>query len=418
MTNNLENSLRRSDITFSWFIVSCGVVGAINLAKLAPSMGRLIEYFQISLSVSGFIGAIFSTLTLTTGIIGGVIIAIYGPKKAMLSGLLISLVGSIIPVIKPDLSILMIGRTLEGYGFLLINLSAPVLLSLYTNSANRGWVMGIWGSFMPAGNAVIILVAPIIYMFSTWELLWTVSAIYTAIILFSSMYIIPPEREQFKLTRVSEILSVIQNIIGAWSIIILGLTFAFHSLIFLGIMQFLPYYFENIAGYAETPSYLITALFCLSSFIGHLFCGYLLHKNSKPEQLIGYAFFIAGLLVSLFFGIFDKFISLAELPLIKLVAILVVAFFMGLTPPTIFYLVSFIAPPSKVTPINYGYMAQIQAIGIFAGPFLIGWLVDITGGWNVIGKVTIFFAICGIIGGIISSKIILKNKNKTVSIFY
>ena len=35
---------------------------------------------------------------------------------------------------------------------------------------------------------------------------------------------------------------------------------------------------------------------------------------------------------------------------------------MGLTPPTIFYLISYVNPPSRMTPINYGYMVQIQAL--------------------------------------------------------
>ena len=36
-------------------------------------------------------------------------------------------------------------------------------------------------------------------------------------------------------------------------------------------------------------------------------------------------------------------------PLIKLFSILIVSFFMGLTPPTIFYLISYVNPPSRMT---------------------------------------------------------------------
>ena len=79
---------------------------------------------------------------------------------------------------------------------------------------------------------------------------------------------------------------------------------------------------------------------------------------------------------------------------------------MGLTPPTIFYLVSYINPPSRITPINYGYMVQFQAIGIFSGSFLYGWLVDLTEGWVIVGFLSILISILGIIGGIISSKFI------------
>ncbi|GIS16918.1 MAG: hypothetical protein CM15mP117_23500 [Alphaproteobacteria bacterium] len=68
----------------------------------------------------------------------------------MLAGLQISFWGCVIPILNQNITSLMLGRALEGYGFLLINLSAPVLLSLHTNS-KIGKVMGIWGSFMPAG---------------------------------------------------------------------------------------------------------------------------------------------------------------------------------------------------------------------------------------------------------------------------
>ena len=399
-------SLNQNDIFLAWFIVGCGGVGAMNLAKLAPSMGRLIDYFHITLFTSGLIGAIFSALTLTTGLIGGVIISKYGPRLAMLLGLLISLVGCLIPVLKPELAGLMIGRALEGYGFLLINLSAPVLLSLHTGSENRGRVMGIWGSFMPAGNAVIILIAPIIYLISDWHLLWVASAVYTAVICLFAVYIIPPDPNQFKIAITEKLSLVVRQTLKKTSLVVTGITFACHSLIFLGIMQFLPYYFENIAGYSETFSYLAAASYCLISFTGHLFCGFLLHRGAQPEQLISFAFIIAGCLVALFFGVFDTFIPVVELPIIKLFSIMCVAFFMGLTPPTIFYLVSYIAPPSRITPINYGYMAQIQAIGIFGGPFLFGWLVDVTGGWLAIGYFSVFISIFGISGGLISSKII------------
>ena len=399
----------KNDIFLAWFVVGCGIVGAINLAKLAPSMGRLIDYFQISLSTSGFIGGIFSVLMITTGLVGGIIVSKHGPRFAMLLGLFISVFGCVVPVLKSDLNILMFGRALEGFGFLLINLSAPVLLSLHTRISNRGKVMGIWGSFMPAGNALIILIAPIVYLLSDWQLLWEVSAYFAAGMYILAYFIIPLDPDQLK-THLNEKLSiVIIKTIKKRSIIIVGATFACHSLIFLGNMQFLPYYFNEIGGYTETFSYLATACYCLISFAGHLYCGILLNRGHNPVKLISLAFIIAGVFVAFFFGLLDAFVTFERLPTIKLLAIMIAAFFMGLTPPTIFYLVSYISPPSRITPINYGYMVQIQAIGIFTGSFLYGWLVDMSEGWNIIGFLSIFISILGIIGGIISSRLILKN---------
>ena len=402
-----------NDIFFSWFVVCCGIVGAINLAKLAPSMGRLIDHFNISLSLSGFLGAIFSILMIFTGLLSGIIISKYGPRLAMITGLFISFLGSILPLLNTTLTNIMIGRACEGYGFLLINLSAPVLLTLHTKIQNRGKVMGIWGSFMPAGNALIILIAPIVYVISDWWLLWEISAFFTIMIFFLAYFIIPKDPKQFKESFSEKLTFIVFEIIKKKNVVIIGLTFACHSLIFLGNMQFLPYFFERINGYSATFSYLATASYCLISFLGHLFCGFLLNKGYKPQNLFIIAFTIAGFFVAFFFGSFDSFFPFYMNPLIKLFSILMVSFFMGLTPPTIFYLISYVNPPSRMTPINYGYMVQIQALGIFAGSFLFGLLVDLTGNWGAIGYLCILISICGIFGGVLGShSVIINSKEK------
>ena len=262
---------------------------------------------------------------------------------------------------------------------------------------------------MPAGNAAIIIIAPLIYLLFDWDFLWQLSGFYSFCILFLALRIIPSDPQYFKLQNKEKLKPLVIKSMKNLKIFIIGGTFACHSLIFLGNMQFLPYYFEKIEGYSENLSFVATASYCLISFAGHLYCGILLNNGKKPENLIGFAFIISAIFVSLFFGVFDKYIFFEEVRIFKFLTIMIVAFFMGLTPPTIFYLVSYISPPSRITPLNYGYMVQIQAIGIFSGSFLYGWLVDLTGGWSIIGLLSIFISILGIIGGFVSSQLILEN---------
>ncbi len=123
--------------------------------------------------------------------------------------------------------------------------------------------MGVWGSFMPAGNALIILIAPIVYLFLTGNFYGRFSTFFRLGICFLAYFIIPPDPEQFKTPLKEKLSLVIMKTIKKRSIIIVGATFACHSLIFLGNMQFLPYYFNEIAGYSENFSYLATACYCL-----------------------------------------------------------------------------------------------------------------------------------------------------------
>ncbi len=108
-------SSNQNDIFLAWFVVGCGIVGAINLAKLAPSMGRLIDYFQISLSTSGLIAGIFSVLMITTGLIGGIIVSKYGPRLAMLLGLFISIIGGMFPVLIPEFKYFDVWSNIRGF---------------------------------------------------------------------------------------------------------------------------------------------------------------------------------------------------------------------------------------------------------------------------------------------------------------
>ena len=70
---------------------------------------------------------------------------------------------------------------------------------------------------------------------------------------------------------------------------------------------------------------------------------------------------------------------------------------MGLTPPTIFYLMSYIEPASRITPINYGYMVQIQAIGIFTGSFPFWLACRYHDDWTTLGYLSILISLIGII---------------------
>ena len=60
------------------------------------------------------------------------------------------------------------------------------------------------------------------------------------------------------------------------------------------------FYKNNLVGYSQNMSHLSTATYCLVSFAGHLYCGILLNKGKKPQDLIGFAFITSAMFVALF----------------------------------------------------------------------------------------------------------------------
>ena len=69
--------------------------------------------------------------------------------------------GSFFGAIAVDGLSLLIARFIEAVGYLPIVVSVPALLGQVTGSeVDRRVAAGIWGAYMPAGTAVMMLVAP------------------------------------------------------------------------------------------------------------------------------------------------------------------------------------------------------------------------------------------------------------------
>ena len=64
------------------------------------------------------------------------------------------------------------GRAIEGISLIALTLTAPTILAQHTALAHRGWVMGIWGGFMPFGCAFAIISAPYLIERGGWQLVW------------------------------------------------------------------------------------------------------------------------------------------------------------------------------------------------------------------------------------------------------
>ena len=74
------------------------------------------------------------------------------------------------------LTLLLFSRLIEGVGSITVLVAAPALMLRASRPGDQGLAMGMWGSFMPTGMAVMTLLTPPLLALAGWRGLWIVNA--------------------------------------------------------------------------------------------------------------------------------------------------------------------------------------------------------------------------------------------------
>ena len=61
---------------------------------------------------------------------------------------------------------------MEGFGFATLSLAAPKMLVAATDAGVRRFVLGVWGTYMPVGIALSLVLATLLLEPVGWRGLW------------------------------------------------------------------------------------------------------------------------------------------------------------------------------------------------------------------------------------------------------
>lgn len=161
--------------------VLLGVVAALSIGKLPPALPTLRAEFGLSLTESGRLVSVFNMLGLFASIFMGLVTPRIGAWRLCMLGLALQTVGGLAGAAAGGQVLLLGSRFLEGVGFLAVVVAAPALLSQSTAPADRARAFGLWGSYMPTGTALGMLLAPVVMAASGWRVLWLAVALCTVL---------------------------------------------------------------------------------------------------------------------------------------------------------------------------------------------------------------------------------------------
>lgn len=366
-------------------VIAAGMVAALHVGKVPPAIPVLRDALGVGLVEAGFLLSMVQVAGMLSGVFIGLAADGFGLRRSMLLGQIVLVAASFAGAWATQPGPLLALRALEGFGFLLVVLPVPNLIRQLVPPSGLALHLGLWGTYMGTGTALVLAGGPVIMHLAGWRGLWTILALASAAVATWVWRRVPSDGE--RLAVVPAVASGAATARGPWSARLCGtlaspgpwrvaITFAMYSSQWLAVIGFLPEIYAQ-AGLSGQAAGLLTAFACLANVTGNVAAGRLLHRGACARHLL-YAGFGAMALAA--FVAFNPYT--ADAPVVRYAAVVLFSAIGGLIPATLFALAVHEAPDEHTVSTTVGWMQQCSSAGQFLGPPLVAWVAGSMGGWQ------------------------------------
>lgn len=386
-------SKHRFGIHPSWVIVFAGVCAALHVGKLPPALPVLQDALGITLVQAGFLLSAVQVASMTLGLAVGLSADSLGLRRSMLVGLALLSVASISGGFVADASGLLFLRALEGLGFLLVVMPAPALIRRTVDASQLSGRMGWWGTYMPTGSALALLLGPWVIAGLNWSAWWWLLGVVAAFAWVAVWLCVPDVQPPAPTHNAAndawpKRLALTLRSPGPW---LVALTFAVYSSQWLAVVGFLPTVYAEL-GLTAGMAGVLSACVALANVSGNIMSGRLLQRGWPAQRLlsIGFACMTLGAV-----GAYATWQGEGLPTSLRFACVVMFSAVGGLIPGTLFSCALRLAPSEGTVSTTVGYMQQLSALGQFAGPPLVAWVAASTGGWQWTWAVTATLSLAG-----------------------
>jgi len=385
-------------------VILGGVAAALHVGKLPPAIPALQQALGVSLLQAAFLLSMVQGAGMCAGVAFGALADSLGLKRSMLVGLSVLVVASALGGASDDVTLLLVLRAAEGFGFLLTVLPAPGLVRRLVPPERMSLMLGLWGAYMPLATASALLIGPLWIGALGWRSWWWLLAAASAAIAWWLARAVPAAATPPTAAATSPTAATapaataaraataqprfgarLRQTLGARGPWLAAASFAVYSGQWLAVIGFLPSIYTQ-AGVSGAATGVLTALAAAVNMIGNIGSGRLLHRGAKTTTLLTVGFVTMGLATVVAFA---GGAHGGGLPAwLRYVAVLAFSSVGGLVPATLFAVGVRVAPSEHTLSTTIGWMQQWSAFGQFAGPPLVAWVAGIAGGWQLTWLVT------------------------------
>ena len=378
-----------------WDIVAlaltAGYLVGMQVGKVPPSLPMLEAELELPRVIAGLIASLFYGVGAVFGVAGGLLIDRLGIRRMVLAGGAAMALASLAGGLAGSGTVLLAARVVEGFGFVALTVAAPKLIAAATEPGVRRFALGAWGTYMPIGMALSLVVATVGLGSIGWRGLWFLNAGLILLYLLAFAWVTAPRRWH-PLTVVGAAadgagrratkpppgpwnfgagVRATMSRPGPW---LFGVCFVLFSIQWLALMTWLPTFLIETQARSLAGAALFTALIVSFTALGVVAGASLLHRGAARWLLIGTAYLAMGVCAAALFAPFTP--DAAKIPLALCFALVG-----GLLPAACFEGGAAHAPSQEQVAMSSGFVAQGAALGSVLGPPLLAAVTQAVGDW-------------------------------------
>jgi MFS family permease len=381
-----------------WAIFAGGLVAGAYMTKVAPAIPGLREELGLTLVESGFIATTFNLMGMLVGMLAGVLCDRFGHKRLALAGLITLCLGGLLGALAWSFASLLVGRFIEGIGFIVFTVSGVALMSASAATpGDRARALGLWSSYMPSGGAIALFAAPWLIAAWGWRGLWFFFAFLAAVAAVALLRVVPSSHYG----QVGSMRLIVESLARSGNLVMATL-FAFYVAQWTSIMVWLPTFLIEEHRLSVAAAAFATALYVLINAPGNWTGGWLLARGVPRGALI-----VAGAAIAALCEI--GMLSEALPAVLRYALVLVFSFCAGVIPASVFSGIPVHARTPQHIGTGNGIVMQASQIGQFLGPLALAWIATRFSGWEASLWALLSFAagavVCGIAIGMIENRI-------------
>ncbi len=367
---------------FILFIVfSAGVAAPLNQFKVPPMMMQLVEHFDMSLAVSGWLMSLFALVGMLFALPSGHIIGRIGMKASGIIALTALLGGSVLGGMSTSLLMLISSRIIEGIGLCLISVTGPAAISAWFPPEKRGAAMGVWATWVPIGTITMFIAAPAL---GVWHNAWIFTSVYTFAVLvaFILFFHMPESLKSGQKTNRATCASPYSN----KSIWLLAFVFMIYNIVIVSVKTYAPIFLEQEHGLSLFKASMLTVLIMLFSLVSAPLCGWLSDVLKSRKLILTSGLIIVCSVMLFLFGAGTVFFTFL---------IIMLGITGGIVPTITFSSVPEIMTEPHLTGKGMSVIALGQNAGMFCGPVLFSFLAGYYS-WQTAGYIMVPLVLCAL----------------------
>jgi len=395
MTTHLTEIDRDEAAPTRWstvaLLVGAGMVCAFQIGKAPAALGHLRADLGFGLVTAGWVISMFNVIGVGLGTLLGAATSRIGDRRMVLGGLWLTAAASLVGATSLGPTLLLATRFIEGLGFLAAVIGVPALIIRLARPGDYKLAFGLWGTYMPAGTAFMMLLSPLFLAPFGWRGLWLANAVLVG--LFAAMLAAATRGLRHGAPTPAPGLATLGR--DMWETVraggppLVALAFASYTLNFIAVLGFLPTILVEREGLSQPLAATLTAIAIAANVPGNLAGGVLLHRGVARWRLVTSASLVMALCA---FGIYSDALPLAA----RYALTVLFSTVGGVLPATVLGWAPATAPTARHAPTANGLLVQGSHFGQMLGPPALAALAVASGDWSWSPLVLVASAAVGI----------------------